>query len=130
MERVEINECISNCSLHGLCKLVGNQRFLCECDDHFHGPMCSIDLRPCSSQIECSNNRTCEHNFQSGLLLVSNIPISFTCKCDFLHTGQFCESKINLCANETCSSNGYCNNAVCECFYLFDGDECEIESRQ
>jgi hypothetical protein len=48
--------------------------------------------------------------------------------------GPKCEYKIDVCENETCSNNGYCRDVnhlpVCECFYMYSGNRCEIESAQ
>lgn len=46
-----------------------------------------------------------------------------------------CENKINLCENVTCSGYGTCvisNNTdtSCDCYYLYLGDDCAIESDQ
>ena len=51
--------------------------------------------------------------------------------------GKRCESKIDLCQNETCSSNGLCkviNETIikCECFGIdaFEGEKCEKKTNK
>ena len=48
--------------------------------------------------------------------------------------GVYCENKINICTNETCSNNGICddlnNLPNCKCFSMFEGETCSIESSQ
>jgi hypothetical protein len=39
---------------------------------------------------------------------------------------------VDVCANETCSNNGVCKNKnynpLCECFQMYSGEKCELES--
>ena len=54
---------------------------------------------------------------------------TFQCVCNKYFEGAYCEAKINVCQNETCSSHGNCvdlnNEPKCECFNLYEGDKCE-----
>ena len=34
---VDLNGCLVNCSNHGKCKLVNNEKFVCKCEDFFLG---------------------------------------------------------------------------------------------
>ena len=58
----------------------------------------------------------------------------FECFCDKYYKGEYCESKIDICQNETCSGNGKCNDvnneAKCECFNLYLGDKCQTKSNE
>ena len=59
----------------------------------------------------------------------------FECVCntEFFY-GQYCEMRVDLCLNKTCSMHGYCsmqtetNEAKCNCFEGFKGSECEFEN--
>jgi hypothetical protein len=61
---------------------------------------------------------------------------SFECKCpsNGLYYGEYCENKVNLCENVTCSSNGYCyllqnqTQAKCKCNNGYSGETCDFES--
>lgn len=121
---IDLNNCLGNCSQNGLCKYAQNT-FFCSCNAYFAGPGCSIDIRPCSLN-PCMNNGTCVEDL-SDLL-----NITYFCDCDLNYYGASCEYKKDVCQNETCSNNGKCidfnNQAKCECFSLFDGSKCEIQS--
>lgn len=126
----DMNDCLSNCTNHGLCKLVGD-RFKCFCNSNYAGPECnqvssvSCISNPCINHIKCEdlNNQT-----------------DFKCYCKSeLYYGKRCEWKRNLCANETCSGNGVCKiineytrneTTKCECFGIdaFEGEKCQIKT--
>ncbi len=57
-----------------------------------------MEIRPCSSH-PCLKNAECIQNFTD-----------LTSECNFgeYFKGKNCEEKIDLCQNETCSSNGAC----------------------
>jgi hypothetical protein len=117
------NDCLTNCSQKGECKLINNSSLLCECVQHFSGATCNIDSRPCHS-YPCLNNGSCSN-------LANN---SYACRCDQFYTGTNCEIQVDVClrSNETCSGHGTCvdvnHRASCVCFYMYSGDKCEIES--
>ncbi|RNA13743.1 crumbs -like protein, partial [Brachionus plicatilis] len=79
----------------------------------------------------CRNNATCIEN---------SLNKTYSCECftennqTSLYYGTYCEKKIDVCSNETCSNHGYCkeeNNApICACFYMYSGDKCEKESEE
>ena len=142
---LDINNCISNCSNQGLCKLTNNQKnrneFECLCNVNFTGSKCELDKRPCS-QTPCLNSIKCE-----DILILQNssnifINYDFKCHCKSeLFYGKRCESKKNLCQNETCSGNGICqiirigndglNETIkCECFGQndFEGEKCQTKT--
>lgn len=58
----------------------------------------------------------------------------FKCLCDKHYSGRYCESKIDICQNETCSGNGRCvdarNQVKCDCFNMYLGDKCETKSNE
>ena len=95
---------------------------MCSCKYNFVGSKCSIDLRACS-YFPCLN---------SGHCIQSDNMSNYTCNCTEYYTGKRCDNKIDLCQNEKCSSNGYCkdvsNMPECQCFSLYSGKKCEIES--
>jgi hypothetical protein len=139
--KYDIADCVSNCSNQGLCKLNGN-RFECQCDLDFSGSKCEIDLRPCSSN-PCLNFEKCENvlngtQLNPGNQQNQNYYSDFVCKCKDKYYGKRCESKINLCQNETCSGNGICkvitnglNETIkCQCFGInsYEGEKCETKT--
>ncbi|CAF0989041.1 unnamed protein product [Brachionus calyciflorus] len=119
----DLNDCLTNCSGQGLCKLANNLRYRCECFENYAGSNCALNTLPCWSN-PCLNNGTCINNLTDS---------SYTCDCqkDF-YFGKNCEFKKDVCVNETCSKNGYCfdqnNKAKCQCFSKYSGEKCEIES--
>ncbi|CAF0864145.1 unnamed protein product, partial [Brachionus calyciflorus] len=121
----DLNDCLTNCSGHGQCKLISNFKFICECFENYAGSNCALNTLPCWSN-PCLNNGTCINNLTDS---------SYTCNCqkDF-YFGNNCELKKNVCVNETCSNNGNCydenNKAKCECFSEYFGDRCESESNE
>ncbi|CAF0978435.1 unnamed protein product [Brachionus calyciflorus] len=127
---IDVNNCISNCSGNGYCKLVDNKKLICECYTNFAGPACEINTLPCHLN-KCRNNGSCINNF---------IDKTYTCQCysdnnnRSLYFGNFCEFKIDLCENETCSNNGICqdtgNESKCKCFSKFSGVKCETASHE
>ncbi|CAF0996917.1 unnamed protein product [Brachionus calyciflorus] len=107
----DINDCLTNCSGHGQCKLSKDFKFICECFENYAGSDCSLITLPCSSN-PCLNNGTCINNLTDS---------SYTCDCqrDF-YFGKNCEFKKDVCVNETCSKNGNCydENNKAKCFDL------------
>ena len=142
---LDINNCVSNCSNQGLCRLNSQLRnqFECLCNSNFTGPKCESDKRLCS-QNPCLNSIHCEDilTIQTNSSLSSSFDYDFKCHCKSeLYYGERCESKVNLCQNETCSGNGICkviqtgqdglNETIkCECFgqNSFEGDKCELKT--
>ena len=63
-----------------------------------------------------------------------NSSLMFECFCGKYYKGQYCESKIDICQNETCSGNGHCEDvnkqAKCKCFSLYLGEKCETKSNE
>ncbi|CAF1076120.1 unnamed protein product [Brachionus calyciflorus] len=127
---MDLNDCISNCSGNGYCKLVNSIELICECFENFAGKKCDINTLPCFSN-KCKNNSSCVNNFKNK---------TYTCECITAHSnkslyyGNYCENKIDLCENETCSHNGVCidtgTEPKCKCFSKFSGGKCEIESNE
>jgi hypothetical protein len=137
LESYDVSSCLSNCSNKGFCRFNQNKNlFECSCFNFYDGTKCQIDTRPCSS-IPCLNNGYCIdytnlNNFNLSLNFSSSS--SFFCKCPDFYSGSYCEYKIDLCQNETCSGNGKCvetnNQTSCECFNLYEGDKCESQSSE
>ena len=63
-----------------------------------------------------------------------NSTSAFYCLCNQYYQGTYCETKIDVCKNQTCSNHGNCvdknNVPKCECFSLYQGDNCEIQSSE
>ena len=141
--KYDLTSCISNCSNKGLCKLEEKTNKLkCQCESFdFTGNECQLDQRPCS-QEPCLNYLTCKNifnstQFDSSIQSYKNVYSDFECLCKDGYFGKRCESKINFCQNETCSSNGLCkviNQTIikCECFGInaFEGKECEKKTNK
>jgi hypothetical protein len=136
---IDLSGCIENCSDNGLCKFDSlKNKFFCSCfSEYMSGYACQIDKRPCSSN-PCLNNATCvdysnvhDHNISA---LIDIYSFRFYCLCNEYYKGSFCESKIDVCQNETCSNNGNCfdsnNMPKCKCFNMYNGEKCEFESSE
>jgi len=120
-----MNSCLINCSNVGICKVDSlRKKYFCECNPNFMGKSCQTDKRPCFQSNKCLNNATC--------LYVNTT--SFECKCpsNGLYYGEYCENRINLCENVTCSNHGFCflnqTQTKCKCFTGYSGDKCDLES--
>ena len=54
--------------------------------------------------------------------------------CNKQYEGGFCELKVDVCKNESCSGNGNCvdinNKPKCKCFSMFEGEKCEFQSNE
>ena len=124
LETIDFNDCIRNCSNNGLCKVSNRTNLICECEQFYEGKECEINKRPCFSH-PCLNNGKCVENLDD---------LTFDCNCTDLYFGTYCENKLDVCSNETCSNNGICqdreNLPECDCFYLYEGEKCEIISAQ
>lgn len=136
--KYDFTNCIVNCSSNGLCKFSSNNTFVCECLSNYAGPTCAQDTRPCSHS-PCLNNATCLATTTAlNLTLTSSTnstePSGYECVCAKNYYGTNCEFKVNICENVTCSGNGKCADendvAICKCFSLYSGDQCEIESQK
>ena len=136
----DLSGCLVNCTNKGRCKYnSSNDKIICSCfSKYMSGYACQIDTRPCSSN-PCLNNATCvdytnSANYNISSSLLSNRSDSFYCLCDKFYFGAHCESKIDICQNETCSNNGNCFELdympKCKCFNMFLGEKCEFESSE
>ena len=112
----DINNCLTNCSNNGCCKLK-DEKFLCECTEYFTGKSCQVDQRPCSHEDVCIHYLKCENILEK---IDDQINFDFKCHCKDNFYGKRCENKINLCQNETCSGNGLCKskNTTIKCEFL------------
>jgi len=132
----DLTGCLVNCTNQGLCMLDSSiKKYICKCNTFYIGSSCQIDTRPCST-MPCLNNGTCVNtNNSSQNQTDSKKNDNFECVCnsDFFY-GQYCEMRVDLCLNKTCSMHGYCsiqtetNKAKCNCFDGFRGSECEFEN--
>jgi hypothetical protein len=116
-----------NCSNEGICKLDPiTQKYSCECNTNFMGKSSQTDSRPCMRWNQCLNNSTC--------LNLNSTSLECKCPSNGLYYGEYCENRINLCENVTCSSNGYCylpqnqTQPKCKCNNGFSGEICDLES--
>ena len=141
---LDINDCVSNCSNYGVCKLSPTNQFICVCDLNHSGSKCHLELRPCFyspclNYIKCDNILNDTH-FNDRFQAYQNYYSDFVCTCKDQYYGKRCELKINPCENETCSGNGICKSLdngsnqtstiKCECFgqNSFEGEKCETKS--
>lgn len=124
----DLTGCLVNCSRNGQCVFNNQGQLICSCFGTYVGSSCQVDLDPCSTS-PCLNNGECVKTYNS-----STKSYEFTCNCDKFHYGTRCENRVDLCMNNTsCSPHGRCvMNAsfvpVCQCFQMYSGDECKIES--
>ena len=117
--------CLGNCSNNGQCAYsLSLKAFTCMCSPNYKGVSCSTDIRPCSYR-PCLNSGVCNE--------MTNV--TFKCACSNMFYGDLCQYKVDLCKNRTCSGNGVCmvnstmqNETYCDCFSLYSGADCEIES--
>ena len=120
----DISGCLVNCSNNGQCAYQSNNKITCTCMPGFTGKACEIDLRVCSPK-----NNKCMNN---GLCIEVNNKNGFVCNCSQFYVGDYCETKIDLCKNITCSSHGTCvdlgNSTKCVCYEMYLGDLCQNES--
>ncbi|CAF1098394.1 unnamed protein product [Brachionus calyciflorus] len=120
--QIEINNCLSNCSNHGICVKISESIYGCSCYKNFIGSSCQYNTSLCSSR-PCLNNGTCQ-----------NLNDSYSCLCNDFYKGRNCELEIDVCLNETCSNKGLCYNfnfePKCKCFKSYSGDKCQIESNE
>ena len=73
---------------------------------------CNEDVNECDSLKPCLNNASC-----------LNLPGSYKCKCNQGYTGQFCQDRIDYCAQSfcilpqtlTCGNNYTTNDFECLC---------------
>jgi hypothetical protein len=127
----DINGCLVNCSNNGYCSL--SDRIQCQCHRHFAGSACQINTRPCSPKNNpCLNNSTCVERVN----LLDQDKLDYECECakNGLYYGPRCETKLNVCMNETCSNNGVCvdnsSASACSCFLYYYGERCEHREHQ
>ena len=119
----DINGCLTNCSNNGQCTLKMNiSQYSCDCSEDFSVKSCKVKSTP-YTQDPCLNYGTKKANANST---------TFTCVCQNNYYGSHCEYEVNICANQTCSGNGYClkkdNQPVCKCFSGYSGNDCDTTS--
>ena len=121
-----ITNCLLNCSNNGECIFTNDGHFGCNCIEHFTGARCEFDKRICSFR-PCINEGQCHDVIRNGTY-------DFVCKCSPFFYGTYCQFEVNICQEEKCSSNGICKDKerkpICECFKMYSGEHCEIESSE
>jgi hypothetical protein len=119
----DLTGCLLNCSNNGICKNTTGI-LKCECFENFNGSSCELSLDPCYEFNPCVNGGVCDS-------YSVNSTWTFNCSCKNYYYGKYCENKINICENETCSFNVYCkiinSKPICKCVWQFEGSRCEIE---
>jgi hypothetical protein len=126
----DMSPCLGNCSNNGQCAYsISLQAFTCMCFPNYNGISCSTDIRPCSYR-PCLNNGAC-----NDITNPNTNTTTFNCSCSNMYYGDLCQYEVDLCTNRTCSNNGMCtvnstmkNETYCDCFSLYSGADCEIES--
>ncbi|CAF0822092.1 unnamed protein product [Brachionus calyciflorus] len=130
IETSDVNNCLSNCSNNGHCKVNNDGLYICSCFDNFAGSNCELEIRPCSSK-QCFNGGEC---YENKTISGNSIIYDYGCDCPTNYGGKRCETMFDVCANKTCSSQGTCflntslNIAQCKCFQYYSGDNCENKS--
>ena len=75
------------------------------------------------------NNASCVDDISS-----SAFNKSYSCLCNQNYYGAYCEFKVDLCHNETCSNHGQCidldDRPRCQCFSLYEGEKCDVVSNE
>uniref|UniRef100_A0A1I7VVW3 EGF-like domain-containing protein n=1 Tax=Loa loa TaxID=7209 RepID=A0A1I7VVW3_LOALO len=108
------------CLNNATCKILQDGRFKCHCVKGFEGDRCETNIDDCVKN-KCQNGATC-------IDLIN----SYECKCPSMHTGSFCEEKVEFCSNKMnpCANRGLCvRQAVsyrCDCLPGFTGINCTI----
>lgn len=130
-----INNCLTNCSFHGMCVYSNLTNLVCVCNQNYTGSTCSISLNACATN-PCINGGSCVTKYATDNT-TSSLAYSFECQCSKSYTGVYCQTPVNQCINETCSGHGSCMlsrinqtdlDAYCKCFYLYAGKKCETAS--
>ncbi|XP_045201911.2 fibropellin-1-like [Mercenaria mercenaria] len=114
----EENFCFDNPCKNGRC-LNETNRYICICNDGFHGYDCDKDMNNCHYKA-CQNNGTCKQDGEN-----------YTCICLAGYQGRYCEIDIDFCSNDTCHNNGTCveepANYTCNCLTGYTGRHCEVD---
>jgi hypothetical protein len=122
----DLSGCLANCSNNGYCSVNTASKVVCTCLNGYSGSSCQTNLRPCSKG-PCLNNGTCLEDYDQ-----TSGDFSYNCSCALTYYGVYCQNQIDICANKSCSGNGRCvvngSLAQCQCFQMYSGDACEIES--
>ena len=126
--KFDLNDCLTNCSGNGFCKLSRNNLFRCECFKNSTGRTCEIDKNVCSIN-QCMNNGTC--------ISKNNNTQNFECECIEPFYGKRCELfGTDFCEKKyKCESSRNCflimaKEPKCKCVNLMEGEDCSIESNQ
>ncbi|CAF0761751.1 unnamed protein product [Brachionus calyciflorus] len=114
--KIDLNYCLGNCSGNGFCQLLDSFKFVCVCFPNNYGDSCQLKQVGCL----CKNNASCINN---------------TCVCpsENGHTspfyGKYCELKIDVCVNESCSNNGICYDDGFNSKYMENGSTFYVKSK-
>ena len=115
------NPCKPNpCQYGGICKIVNDTNFKCECPTGLSGPTCSYIPDECSStDIPCYHGGECEDKDEG-----------YFCNCSHTgYTGPKCELK-DPCQPSPCLNGGICyvdenGDAQCKCKKGWTGHLCQ-----
>ena len=125
---LDLTFCLTNCSNSGQC-LVSNSTVKCVCNQNFFGKACQYNIYECPTNM-CLNNGTCFGSLNNNKTSAFNS--TYYCKCTANYYGNYCENKVDICQNVTCSYNGECyeysNSTKCKCHFMYQGNDCELES--
>ena len=105
--------CLQNCTGHGICKIsnLDLSDVFCDCEPNFYGQSCEYDRRICQISRPCLGTGKCIDVYNQ-----TTLNYDYICQ---LH---------NI-TNITCPVNSILKSEnLCECKYLYTGENCEIES--
>ncbi|XP_028292947.1 EGF-like repeat and discoidin I-like domain-containing protein 3 isoform X2 [Gouania willdenowi] len=119
---------VNVCQNGGTCVTgVGEDPFICICDDGFGGDTCNLtEIGPCSPN-PCKNDGSCEVIAPTRRGDVFN---GYVCRCQPGFDGVHCQINVNDCANQPCKNGGACRDLdgdyTCQCPSPYVGKQCQL----
>jgi len=107
--KLNVNQCVHNCSNHGIC-----DKGVCKCFKNWNGIDCSVEL--------CKRN--CSFH---GVCVKYGSTNPYQCACEEGFRGRDCSIIVKACpGSPACSGNGKCNKSTgnCTCATGFHGKDC------